>query len=327
MSSWEMQACQRKTATACVVTSLVLLVGLLVFVVIHPTLSWQDVVGERSSQDLPCDLKEDTNDDCRSKATVVSDEAFMQTWDSSTNFSQAFRNAEQKAREPSHDYIKKHHSIAIYMYTNIILQHVKPDLDTAEKQLKETFESRSLYLSLSEAIQILKHSQVTCLTTNYRTETLLNLNISNRLIRFSTFILASDRWNLTRSASCFEVCTCFGADIIHYSALKQKSQVLIPPYEVFKVTGIERDAQRCEVIYRLKSNLNCVYDKESDTLHPISALPVDGFWLIFSIICMIIVSLLLPFVIVKVLQKHKKTAVYSATSLHNSTYSPATAAI
>lgn len=283
-----------------------------------------------SIQDLPYELNDDTDEDCTSKATVVPDEAIMQMWDSSTNFSQAWRNAEQKAREPSHDYIKKHHSIVIYMYTNMILQHVKPDPDTAESariQPKETFESRSLYFSLSEAIQILKHSQVTCLTTNYRTETLLNLNVSNRLIRFSAFMLGSGRWNLTGSASCFEVHTCFGADVTHYSAWKQESQVLIPPYEVFRVTGIETDAQRCEVFYRLKSDLNCVYDRESNTLHPISALPVDGFWVIFSITCMIIVSLSLPCLIVKVLENNKKTAVHSAVSLHNDTYSPATAVI
>lgn len=250
----------------------------------------------------------------------------MPRWDTRTSFSQAWSDAEQKAREPAHKHMEKHHSIAIYMYTNIMLQPVKRDLETAHrsgKQLKQTFESHSLYFSLSEAIQILKHSQVTCLSTNYRTETLLNLNISNKQIRFSTFILGSDGWNFTMNASCFEVYTCFGAEITHYSALKQDSQVLIPPYEVFKVTDIETDTQRCKVVYRLKSNLNCVYDRESNMLHPISALPVDGFWLIFTITCLIIVSIFLPFLIVKVLENHKKSAVCSASSLHNSTYYPA----
>lgn len=272
------------------------------------------------------DQNDDVYDDCRSKATVVTDKDIMQKWDAGTNFSQARSNAEQKAREPAHNYMEKRHAISIYMYTNIMLQPVKRHFEAAERtinQLKETFKPRSLYLSLSEAIQILKHSQVTCLSTTYRTETLLNLNISDKLIRFSTFILGSDKWSLTRNASCFEVYTCFGADVTLYSALKLNSQVLIPPYEVFKVTDIEKDTQKCKVVYRLKSNLNCVYDRESNTLHPISALPVDGLWLIFTITCMIIVSLLLPFVIVKVLENHKKTAVYRASSLHNSTYYPA----
>lgn len=265
------------------------------------------------------------DDDCRSTAAVVTEKAMMQIWGTSANFSKAWSDAEQKAREPVHSYMEKHHSTAIYMYTNVMLQPVKSKHDTVdrnEKQLKKTFASRSLYFSLSEAIQVLKHSQLTCLNTKYRTETLLNQNISSKLVRFSTFILGSDRRNFTRNASCFEIYTCFGADVTHYSAVKGTSQVLIPPYELFQVTDIETDAQTCKVVYRLKSNLNCVYDRESNTLHPISASPVGGFWLIFTITCVIIVSLLLPFFVVKVLKNHKKAAVYSVSHSHDSTYFP-----
>ncbi len=277
-------------------------------------------------QDVTYDQNDDVYNECRAKATVVTDKTIMQKCNANTNYSQAWSSAEQKAREPAHSYMEKRHSISIYMYTNTMLRPVQQDFEAAErtgKQLKEAFEPRSLYLSLKEANQILKHSQVTCLSTDYRIETLLNLNISNKLIRFSSFILGSDRWNHSRNASCFEVYTCFGADVTHYSALKLSSQVLIPPYEVFKVTDIKTDTQRCKVVYRLKSNLNCVYDRESNTLHPISALPVNGFWLIFTITCMIFVSFLLPFVIVKVLENHKTMAVYNASSLHNSAYYPA----
>ncbi|XP_026160097.1 ecto-ADP-ribosyltransferase 4-like [Mastacembelus armatus] len=320
MSSWESEACQRKTLSSCTITSLVLLVGLLMFLAIYLTLSWKDIIGE-SYVEGPM---YDSYDNCTSKATVVNDEALTQRWDSSSNFSPAWRDAEQKAIEPAHTYMKKHHSVAIYFVTHM-LKSTNQDGATAEttgKQLTETFESRSLFVSLSEAIQILKHSQVTCISTNYRTETLLNLISSKTHIRFSTFILGSDEWNFTKNASCFEVYTCFGADVTYYSASKQNKQVLIPPYEVFKVTHIQTDTQRCKIIYKLKSNLNCVYDRESNMLHSISALTVEGFWVIFTIICIIIVSLLLPFVIVKVLDYHRKIEIYRASSLHNSTYTP-----
>lgn len=46
MPSWESQDCQRKTLSACAITSLVLLVGLLMFVGIYLTLSWQDIIRE-----------------------------------------------------------------------------------------------------------------------------------------------------------------------------------------------------------------------------------------------------------------------------------------
>uniref|UniRef100_A0A8C9Y3P7 NAD(P)(+)--arginine ADP-ribosyltransferase n=1 Tax=Sander lucioperca TaxID=283035 RepID=A0A8C9Y3P7_SANLU len=216
--------------------------------------------------DLPYD---DMNDECRSKATVVTDKAMMQKWDTSTNFSQPWSNAEKKAREPAHKYMEKHHSVALYLYTNIMLQPVKQDIETAErsrKRLKKTFEPHSLYFFLSEAIQILKHSQVTCLQTNYRTETLLHLNISNKLIRFNTFTLGSDGWNFKRNASCFEVYTCFGADITLYSALKLNRQVLIPPYEVFKVTDTETNTQRCKIV--LKTTLIIFLSLNINSLHP-----------------------------------------------------------
>ncbi|CAG06131.1 unnamed protein product [Tetraodon nigroviridis] len=53
------------------------------------------------------------------------------------------------------------------------------------------------------------------------------------------------------------------------------SQVLIPPYEVFRVFDGGGGAG---VTYRLESNLNCVYDRGSGSLHPISASPAD-MWL------------------------------------------------
>lgn len=248
--------------------------------------------------------------------------ALTQGWDSTSNFSQVWSDAKQNALEPAHKYMEKHHSVALYMYTWNMLQPGNGDAAGKTEQPKETIESDSLYYFLSEAIQILKHSQVTCINAKYRTKALLNLNTSNTHVRFSTFVLSYDQWTFTENASCFDVYTCFGADITLYSALKQSKQVLIPPYEVFTVNRIQTDTQRCGVTYRLKSNLNCVYDKESNSLHPISALSVERFFLIFAIICIIIVSPLLPFLIVKALKYHKKNIMYRASSLHRRTYNP-----
>lgn len=230
---------------------------------------------------------------------VVRDKEIIQTWDTNASFSQAWSNAVQKAKEPAHEYMEKYHSVAIYVYTDTA--------DARGSQPKATSDCRSLYSSLSDAIQILKHSQVTCLTTHYGIDSPLKKNISTTLIRFSTFMLGSKERYSTRNASCFQVHTCFGADVTHYSALKQDSQVLVPPYEVFKVTDVETDAQWCKVVYRLESNLNCVYDRETDSVHPISASAAEGFWLTFSIICIVSLLLFLLFVIVKASDKSTKS--------------------
>lgn len=265
---------------------------------------------QNSAQDPDLDLNDDMLDDCKSKIVVVRDKQIIQTWDTNANFSQAWSNAEQKAKEPAHEYMEKYLSAAIYLYTDTSVQPVETVLVTAHtrgSRLKEMSDSRFLYSSLSDAIQILKHSQVTCLTTHYGIESPLNLNISTRMIRFGTFMLGSKEWYSTRNASCFEVYTCFGADVTRYSALKQNSQVLVPPYEVFEITDVQTDARRCKVVYRLKSNLNCVYDRETDSLHPISASAAEGFWLTFSIICIVSLLLFLLFVIVKASEKSTKS--------------------
>lgn len=264
------------------------------------------------------DPSDNMYDDCRSKVSVV---ALPLKQNPSANFSGAWTDAEHEAKEPAHQYMEKRHAISIYMFTRDI------DKDTAARRggggadEEQGLDPRSLYESLSEAIQILKHSQVTCVSTNYRAETTLK-NISNTQVRFSTFILGSAEWSVSNSASCFEIYTCFGADVTYYSALRQNSQVLIPPYEVFRVTGTQRDTQSCGVVYRLKSNLNCVYDGESNALHPISALSVDGFWLIFILSCVIVVFLLLVFVIVKTLKSSKQSDADIVSAMHSRAYSP-----
>lgn len=246
-------------------------------------------------QDSP-DLKKDS---CTFKVLVATDQSVV--WNASTNFSQAWSNAEQQARAPAHSYMEKRHSVAIYMYTQamrppgrmVLMEGSEPQLDP---------KTQSLFSDLSEAIQILKHSQVLCHTTTYTTDISWNLTTSGQLLRFSTFVLGSSGCRLQGNA-CFEVHTCFGTDVTHYSALKQNNQVLIPPYEVFKVTHVDSDPLGGQVTHKLESNLDCVYDRESGSLHTIKASSADLSWVIFGIMCSVIVFLFLPFVIYKVLKK------------------------
>ena len=86
-------------------------------------------------------------------------------------------------------------------------------------------------------------------------------------MRFGGFASSSRRTNLKGfgNTSCFEIKTCYGAYIKKYSVLKHKEEVLIPPYETFKI--MEKIEGRdniltCDVLYKLtstetKTNLNC----------------------------------------------------------------------
>lgn len=290
--------------STCAVTFLVLLVMVLMSAVIFVTLILRGLVGEGVAPAQTQDHK-----DCRFKAAVLTDEAMVQKFNTGKNFSEAWTEAEQKSRAPAHIYMEKHHSTAIYAFTRAMLQPV--GAEASGKQQRETLTS-----SLSEALQVLRHSQATCHSTTYRTDTIRHPNI-HRLVRFSTFILGSEWTNSTRAELCFHIRTCFGADVTHYSALTGNSQVLIPPYEVFEVISMETDAQRCKVLYRLKSDLNCVYDRASDTLQPVSA-SAGGSWFMFSIVCLGLVSVCIPFVIMKVIEDYKKNNVCRVSPMHNS---------
>lgn len=246
--------------------------------------------------------------ECRSEPLVVTDEATIQALNTSADYRRAWSEAEEKAKAPAHSYLTRRHAVAIYVYTGLLkpVQRLLQAAGRKGRRPKQRFDPGSLHADLSEALQILKHSRVMCLHTALTAETVLTSNISSRLVHFSTFMLGSDRKRLTQNASCFLVHTCFGADVSHYSASKESSQVLIPPYEVFSVVSVQRNSHRCKVVYRLESNPDCVYDVDSSSLHPISASPVNGFWLMFMILCLICIPLVLPVVIVKVLDHHKK---------------------
>lgn len=224
-------------------------------------------------------------------------------WNASTNLSQAWSDAEQRAAAPAHSYMEKQHSVAIYVFTQAVRRPGRTVLaapEGSEGQLSS--ETRSLFSHLSDALQVLKHSQRLCQTTSYTTDAPSGLNLSGKLLRFATFILGSDGREFGGN-TCFRVHTCFGADVTHYSALKQNSQVLIPPYEVFRVASGPSDPHRAQVTYRLESDLNCVYDSRSGSLQPISVSPANLFWVVFGIMSVVVVFLLLPFVIFKVLKK------------------------
>lgn len=267
------------------------------------------------------DHSDNTLDNCKSDITAITDKTKMERWHTfSANFNQAWSNAQQSVTEPVHSYMDKQHSFALYMYANTVLPPANQDFKSEEKtgDQKKRSESCSAFSTLSEALQILKHSQVTCLSTNYSTETLLPLNISNKQVRFSTFVLGSEELNSTRNSSCFHIYSCFGADITQYSVLKL-NQVLIPPYEAFKVTGVQTDTDGCKVLYRLRSNQDCVYDKESNVLHPISVSPPEKFWVFFAVSLFLIVSVVLMCITAKM---YFNSTVNSPLNLHSSAEIP-----
>ncbi|XP_077427311.1 T-cell ecto-ADP-ribosyltransferase 2-like [Vanacampus margaritifer] len=309
--------CSWQRHLACVIITSLLLTCLLVFVIIYLLPHYQCIPAKNSTQ--ACDSREDG---CNTKPIVLTDVLVVKTMASNTNFSQAWSDAEQKARKPGHKYIEKQHAVAIYMYTKHLLKHSTNKSEISEYQASKNetiYMDSKLYSSLSEAIQILKHSQVTCLKAIYRTQRHSHVDISNKQVRFGSFTLASDKRSLKRSSTCFQINTCFGVDISHYSALKTNHQVLIPPYEVFKVSDVHPDiTEDCNIAYKLESNLDCVYDTNTKMLHPISASPAKGLWCVVIVTFVITVCIAVAIIIVKTYRK--KTHLHSRSYFQPVTY-------
>uniref|UniRef100_A0A3B4U9I8 NAD(P)(+)--arginine ADP-ribosyltransferase n=1 Tax=Seriola dumerili TaxID=41447 RepID=A0A3B4U9I8_SERDU len=121
-----------------------------------------------------------------------------------------------------------------------------------------SFKFHSLHFLLTSAIQILNNNY-NCHTTYRRTNVKFTGQINQR-IRFGHFASSSYRQDLTQfgTETCFKIKTCSGALLKNYSVFQNEAEVLIPPYEVFKITKkIEG-----QVMYILESaghmsTLNC----------------------------------------------------------------------
>ncbi|XP_028434364.1 GPI-linked NAD(P)(+)--arginine ADP-ribosyltransferase 1-like [Perca flavescens] len=168
--------------------------------------------------------------------------------------------------------LKKDQLVAIYSYTSDkVYRNFNNAVRTQGPQYKTTFRYHALHFLLTTAIQAERaFEKKQCLTGYRRVNEYFRQDVKNTHIRFGSFTSASQGRYASEAfgdKSCFEIFTCMGADISRYSKYPQEREVLIPPYEVFKVVEIKKRStmQRnlpCEVVYKVKSTgyvskLNC----------------------------------------------------------------------
>uniref|UniRef100_A0A4W5NES5 NAD(P)(+)--arginine ADP-ribosyltransferase n=1 Tax=Hucho hucho TaxID=62062 RepID=A0A4W5NES5_9TELE len=207
----------------------------------------------------------------------IFNQAWMKAEGCASNVTQRFQKNKSKynPNELTHDHIK-----AICAYTA-----EKPDIYSVFNQAVRTnrteyttsFQFHSLHFLLTDALRLLKLNQKTCHTT-YRRTNMEFVSKVNKVIRFGFFASSSLNKGISKNKfgdkSCFEIRTCFGAYLKSYPKIgNHEMEVLIPPYEVFKVTDVlkkENDTNLwCDVVYKLKnikapkSNLNCKLFKKT----------------------------------------------------------------
>ncbi|KAM9769638.1 ecto-ADP-ribosyltransferase 4-like [Menidia menidia] len=225
---------------------------------------WPQKPTERTKSGvLPLDMATDSIDDmfdgCQYEAASLIDLFGVFEWNFNRNFSSAWAFVERLSKKPVHKHLKQDHAIALDMFTR--LAHIRQHFNNAVKTQKhmyttDGFKFHYFYFYLTDAIQVLRKNRTLCRTTYLRTWKEFDKNVINAKMRFGGFIWTfSNKQTLgfNGNVSCFEISTCFGADITYYSSTNQMGQVLIPTYEVFKITDVLTNDPWCSVVYKVQS--------------------------------------------------------------------------
>ncbi|RXN35639.1 NAD(P)(+)--arginine ADP-ribosyltransferase 2-like protein [Labeo rohita] len=230
---------------------------------------------------FPLDMALHSVDDqykgCRENMTKRVETKYLEKEiNNSPDFKIAWKKGKDFVKTPHDKVLKENHLIAIYVYSDsIVYQHFNNDTHCGKRLYKQMrYKWYSLYFLLTDAIQILKKTQKKCYSTFRGTKAEFKKPDLNKEIRFGQFASSSIDLKIAQrfgTKSCFEIHTCEGADVSKYSKLPCEKEVLIPPYEEFKVTAVKtRKDQKdlwCNTVYELKSSgkksdLNCALFKK-----------------------------------------------------------------
>ncbi|KAL2102583.1 hypothetical protein ACEWY4_001751 [Coilia grayii] len=249
-----------------------------------PALFLQDERGR--GEELSLDMAEDSVDDryhgCTKKMADLVEHTFLiRELNASTVFSVAWKDEDMKGLCEEDIYgLTKNHCIALRVYTSVKenrhrslasgINDVYESFNTAVRQGKKRYRSReyewySLQFYLTDALQILNRENE-CKATYRGTKLRLDKNVLNKKIRLGSFVSSSIKKYKAKmfgTNSCFTIHTCHGASMVKLSLYDDMDEVLIPPYEEFKVTAIVNSSW-CDTVYVLnstgtRSDLNCVH--------------------------------------------------------------------
>ncbi|XP_044199372.1 ecto-ADP-ribosyltransferase 5-like isoform X2 [Thunnus albacares] len=238
----------------------------------------------KNSSSFPLNMAPDAVDDMYCGCTKEMEKKVNSTYFKEENvgtFKDAWENAEtcsnNKQKDPEDEALTKNHMRAICAYTSDykknpndkkLYEEFNTAVRTSKNTYNGTFQFHSLHYWLTTAIQILNRNQG-CQTTYRRTNVEFTGKVK-QIIRFGMFASSSKRTVLYQfgNKTCFKIKTCSGAYLKNYSKIPDEKEVLIPPYETFKITKISKDKkkfpdiEKCKKFFILESegvqsNLNC----------------------------------------------------------------------
>lgn len=135
-------------------------------------------------------------------------------------------------------------------------------MSSGKVNYRKDFPYKTFHYLLTRAVQKFKLNN--CKIVYRRSNISFVTDVEDKQMRFGRFASTSLNKDITKfgNKSCFEIHTCFGADINMLSEYPNENEVLIPPYEVFKITKVTRNVMDCDVFYTLMSTgqysyMNC----------------------------------------------------------------------
>ncbi|KAK5603871.1 hypothetical protein CRENBAI_026455 [Crenichthys baileyi] len=246
------------------------------FCIGHPTLHWM-----KKSSSFPLDMAPNSVDDMYYGCEDQMNKRVTPLLNREKNgeFKEAWLKAEQyyKTKWVNTKILKKEEIMALHAYTlenpPLYAEFNKAVRMQKCQYKKKKFKFYALHFLLTMALRSLKSKAKQCITAYRRTKSKFKTAV-NKKIRFGAFTSSSvgSYPPITfGDQSCFEISTCFGAEISQFSRFESEKEVLIPPYEVFKITDISypKDLLPCKVVYKLTStkypcsNLNCAFPRMS----------------------------------------------------------------
>ncbi|XP_031975037.1 NAD(P)(+)--arginine ADP-ribosyltransferase 2-like [Corvus moneduloides] len=137
----------------------------------------------------------------------------------------------------------------------------------SRREYLDTFHFKVLHFLLTEALSELRGAQghPHCLHVYRGIDGIRFTSRIGQIIRFGQFASASLLKNVSESygtRTTFEVDTCHGADIRYFSNYPEEEEVLIPPFETFKVTNITHQGDDIYIHLRshgVHSKYNCAW--------------------------------------------------------------------
>ncbi|XP_065108608.1 NAD(P)(+)--arginine ADP-ribosyltransferase 2-like [Paramisgurnus dabryanus] len=251
-------------------------IAALILIVTSNVVLGQDDRHPDVGQIYPLDMAPDSVDDmykgCTEKMEKLVKTTFLkqEICNNTAQFGAAWIN--NTGQFPESKKLKMHHLIAISVYTGDeipIYKEFNPSVRSGiQKYQNRTYKWYSLQFLLTEAIKILKETKPGCMITYRGTNHIYNEDVLNTEIRFGSFASSSINKSVAMefgTQSCFKIKTCYGANVTKYSDYPGETEVLIPPYEKFRVIKIKKRGQKgawCNTVFKLESsgtqsNLNC----------------------------------------------------------------------